>query len=148
MAGGRERAPAHPADPALAAAFAATTYRVSLAAREIDIRIGRRNAALDFLLEETAATTWAFLTGWNPQGGVAGRTPENLARGEELRRACAGFRCHEGAGLAEEGSDHPAEQSLLVLGIGRAEAVEVGRRFGQLAVVVGTRGMAAELVWC
>lgn len=132
----------------LQTAFEATTYRVLLPTGEIDIRIGRTNIALDDLLDDAGAATWAFLTAWNPGGGADGRTPENLARGEELRRACAGFRCHEGAGLAEEGSDHPAEQSLLVLGIGRSEAVEVGRRFGQLAVVVGTRGVAAELVWC
>jgi hypothetical protein len=109
----------------LRTAFEATTYRVLHPAEAVDIRIGRHNAALDDLLEESAET-WAFITAWNPRGAADGRSPTNLARAGELRRACAGFPCHEGVGLAEKGSDHPAEESLFVVGISAAEAVELG----------------------
>ncbi|MHA4899884.1 DUF3293 domain-containing protein [Enterococcus faecium] len=45
------------------------------------------------------------------------------------------------------GEGWPPEASLLVLGVPAAEAEELGRRFGQVAVVVGERGGAGRLLW-
>jgi hypothetical protein len=52
-----------------------------------------------------------------------------------------------GAGAGDDGRWAP-EPSLLVLGLPRAEAVELARRFGQEAIVAGRRGAPAELVYC
>jgi hypothetical protein len=52
--------------------------------------------------------------------------------------------------LAGEGRDPGgqwhAEPSVLVAGIGRREARAMGRRFGQLAILVGHAGLPARLV--
>ena len=56
-----------------------------------------------------------------------------------------GFSVWEGIG-EDSAANWPAEPSLLVLGIGKKEAREIGRRYGQLAIVVGHRGFGAQLV--
>jgi len=40
------------------------------------------------------------------------------------------------------------EESLTILGISRAKAQALGRRYGQLAIVFGERGTPPELVSC
>jgi hypothetical protein len=57
-----------------------------------------------------------------------------------------GLAHHPAIGVGDDGS-WPAEQSLLVLGIDKAEAVALGRAFEQFAVVVGRRGGPARLAW-
>ncbi len=57
-----------------------------------------------------------------------------------------GLTVHPGLGSGDAG-DWPPEESLLVLGLDEAAAVALGHRFGQRAIVVGTRGTAARLVW-
>ena len=42
----------------------------------------------------------------------------------------------------------PPEPSLLVLGIPRKEALRLGRRFGQLAIVAGHKSSPARLLTC
>ena len=46
----------------LAAAFRAALYRILGPSGPIDLRIGRRSAALDRLLERAGVRCWAFLT--------------------------------------------------------------------------------------
>ena len=53
----------------------------------------------------------------------------------------------DGWGRGEDLNWEP-EQSLLALGVGKAQAIELGRRFGQNAVVWGTAGGLAELLDC
>ena len=53
----------------------------------------------------------------------------------------------EGQGVPDA-ADWEPEISLLVLGIGREQAVAIGRDFGQLAIVCGRPGGVAELVAC
>lgn len=49
--------------------------------------------------------------------------------------------------MAKDGT-WPAEDSILVVGIGRAEAKSVGRLFGQIAVVFAEPGRPVELWLC
>ena len=59
----------------------------------------------------------------------------------------AGLPVLEGAGVGT-GGDWPPEPSFLVLGIGAEAAVDIGRAFGQVAIVVGRRGEPARLRFC
>lgn len=129
--------------------YRATTYRVHApGARRIDLRIGERSAALDGLLEERRATSWAFMTAWNP-----GSRP--LPEAENARRQAGllallrerGFEWLAGSGIPA-GGDWQPEESVLVLDVDREDAVAIARAFGQAAIVWGVRGGAAELVYC
>ena len=135
-------------DPArraeLTRAYHATTYAAAVPLR---IRIGEPNAMLDAMLAELGVEEWAYLTAWNPDA---------KPRAEEANRAAQealvgdlramGLEPHVGAGEADDGS-WPPEPSLFVPGLPREQAIALGRRYHQVAIVAGRRGRAPELVW-
>ena len=131
----------HPLKPA----YEATDYRVG---DRFTIRCGERSPPLEALLADSGHDTWAFITAWNP-GSTALDTAENRRRMTDLagRIALLGLPMLEGEGVGT-GGDWPSEPSLLVLGIGESEAVELGRAFGQVAIVVGRLGEPARLCFC
>lgn len=55
-----------------------------------------------------------------------------------------GHPMFSGEGIGDDGT-WPAERSVLVLGIERAIAIELGRRFGQRAILCGRLGGPATL---
>jgi len=127
-------------------AYRRTTYRVVAGECPIDIRIGSTPPSLVRLLEDRGAATWAFVTAWNPRSAELAPA-ENDARQRELAHTVAtrGWTALPGLGIGDDGA-WPAEESLLVLGISREEALALARRFGQAAIVFGERGGPAELV--
>ena len=127
-------------------AYERTRFCVNDGAKRICFMAGSRNARLDALLTRRGAARWAFITAWNP-GSRRLASDENARRHAELRAVvdALGLEALEGEGLGEDPSWLP-EQSLLILNISRGKAISLGRRFGQLAIVVGRRGQASSLV--
>ncbi|HKB04492.1 MAG TPA: DUF3293 domain-containing protein [Gemmataceae bacterium] len=128
-------------DPTLEAAYRATDYRVDDApSGPFVIRIGEE-------CPELAGLEWAFVTACNP-GSVRLPEEENTRRMGELEAAVrkGGGRYHRGHGVGRDGQWSP-EPSLLIVGIREADAVELARRFGQNAIIVGRAGGEARLVW-
>ena len=128
--------------------YRATTYRVEIRGGHIDIRIGEKHPRIDALLSAHISTQWAFITAWNPGSNLTSRE-QNAAAQAKLRQILqdAGFSFYEGSGIPD-GADWEPERSVWIPGIGRDEAVELGRRFGQKAIVVGRSGAVAELMEC
>ena len=85
---------------------------------------------------------WAILTAWNPHGERRGRL-QNVAAQAQLLAEVAAWPHLTGV----NGQGQWAEQSALVLGLGLSEAVKLGRRYQQAALVWGV-GQRAALVWC
>ena len=112
------------------------------------MRIGQRSQELETLLEAAGVTTWAYVTACNP-GSVLLSKEENTARQSELARIVAerGFAAYPGEGIGDGGA-WPAEPSLLIVGITHEDAVDLGRRFGQVAVVYGEYSGPAVLLLC
>jgi hypothetical protein len=135
-------------DEALIDAYGRTAFVADTPRGRLTLRVGARSPELDDLLLSAGASSWAFVTAWNPRS-VRASDHENIRRGRELGRIVAerGLVAYPGAGIGDDRT-WPPEPSLLILGIGHAEAVELGRRFGQLAIVYGERGGCAELVLC
>ena len=133
---------------ALLEAYRCTTYRLAAPGGYIDIRIGRRHPRLDVLLSALSVTEWAFITAWNP-GSNLGSTAQNTAAQVELERIVreGGHAFYPGEGIPDLAGWAP-ERSLWIAGVARAAAVELGRRFGQKAIVVGSSGASAELLLC
>jgi hypothetical protein len=122
-----------PVSPELLAAYENADY-VVFADPELVLRIGEPSRRLDALLEHEGATTAAYVT-------AAASAVATLA---ELV-AAAGYPAYPGEGRDPDG-DRDAEQSLLVIGIYRANAEALGRLFGQNAIVFVEKGAAPELV--
>lgn len=126
-------------------AYESARYVTSISGREIPLHVGS-NPKLDVVLASRSTSRWAFITAANP-GSIRTADAENVKRMNELREVVLsrGYEIAGGEGRDPEGG-WPAEPSLLVLGIGRREARELGRRFGQLAILVGQRGYRAQIV--
>jgi hypothetical protein len=108
--------------------------------------VGSRNSKLERLLERHNVDRWAFITAWNP-ASVELSGEENERRQTELRACLSEYVILPGEGVGADPSWQP-EPSLLVLGIHRKDAVGLGRKFGQLAIVAGHRGFPARLLPC
>jgi hypothetical protein len=132
----------------LLAAYKATNYWVDDApCGPFHFRIGEQCPALDRLLSETGFNEWVYITACNP-GSRHLPDAENASRMFELEsrlRTLPCVICH-GRGVGTIG-DWPPEPSLLVLGLSEDQGLELGRSFGQAAIVVGRRGEPARLLW-
>jgi hypothetical protein len=123
-------------------AFLATDYRVEIGARAYVLRIGQRHPEFDRAIGDRP---WVSITACNP--------------GAETRSEAANQRAHErlaqaakAAGLAFWPALHQAtdgsgmdEEALLVLAAKPEWIHHQARHFGQLGVVCGQPGEAAEL---
>lgn len=128
--------------PELLAAYRQAEYVVLYP--EIVIRVGEPNRALDELIATAGGA--AFITAANP-GSERRSDEENRLLVAALQEAleAAGRFFIEGEGRDPKGA-WPAEPSVLVLGIARAEAARLARGFAQNAFVWCEPGRAPELV--
>jgi hypothetical protein len=127
-------------------AYLQTEFVVGTSDREVVFRVGSPSSRLDALLERRGVTRWAFLTAYNPESvPITGEVNDRQQRALMDIIRSRGYHLVEGEGRDAE-KQWPAEPSVLVLGLGRREARELGRRFGQLAVVAGHRGFAPRLL--
>jgi len=129
-------------------AYRRTAFNADTPKGRLSLRVGQRCLELDNLLTDHAVSTWAYVTAVNP-GSMRPRDEENAARQRELDSVVAslGVTSYSGEGVADDGR-WPPEPSLLILGIGRSDAVRLARQYGQLALVYGELGREAELVLC
>jgi hypothetical protein len=135
-------------NPALDAAYRATTYAVAMPdGTTLALRVGECSAPLDRFLAAAGHDRWAFLTACNPRSSRLDdeHNTERMARLADVVQA-RGLRAIPGEGRGD-GGDWPAEPSLLVLGVEEPQAVEIGRMFDQHAIVVGSRGSPPRLAW-
>ncbi len=125
-----------------------TNYSAETPLGTIRLRVGERNDDLARLLKRYEATSWAFVTAFNP-GSQQLATEESLQRHsqleESLRRQMLTFFPGEGVG---DDSSWPPEKSVLILNISRERAVHLARGFGQNAILVGVESDVPELVDC
>lgn len=129
-------------------AFDKTRYVVMLPAAKTIIRAGKPvPPAIDKVLADAGASSWAYVTAWNP-GSVKQTADENNRRHVELQAAvtAGGWESFPGEGVGV--SAWLAEKSLLIIGASREDGLALGRRFEQLAIVFGERGQPAELLEC
>ena len=131
--------------PELIAAYE-TAHYVVFGDPEVVLRVGEKNARLDYLVEWLGRKSAAFVTAVNPRGSVR---PERDNR--RAMEALYGSQFQAGTTIMpgearDPAGAWPAEPSLLIVGISRADAEALGRRFGQNAIVFVEKGRAAELV--
>jgi hypothetical protein len=129
--------------PELADAYL-NAHFVVLGEPEFTLRIGRPCARLDALLEAEGASGAAFITAANPHSRRRSDA-ENHAAFLSFNTAMSRtpYPCHPGVG--RDASGNWPEESLLIVGIPRAEAEALGRSLGQNAIVYIEKGSAPEL---
>lgn len=104
------------------------------------------NPYLEALMNMTGRSISAFISAHNPFGRQLS-AEENAARHEmltaEVKRA--GFPAFPGRGIDPDGS-WPSEASLLILGISREVARQLGARFDQNAIIFADDDFTPRLV--
>jgi hypothetical protein len=123
-------------------AYEQTHFVVFVDGHEVAIHAGYRSPRLDALLQRLSASRWAFLTAYNPESAPLS-TEENERRQQGMfeELLTAGYRLIEGEGRDKEGK-WPAEPSALVLDVDRRKARRIGRKYGQLAILVWLRRLS------
>lgn len=113
--------------------------------RNIVLRVGERNAALDALMSAQVPASAAFITAANPRGEKRSDTENGVANAAlQNYIAAAGYSHWWGEGRDPFGGW--AEPSFLVAGISRGNAEALAQLFEQNAIVFCELGRAPELV--
>ncbi len=131
---------------ALVAAYLETRYEVLVDPPFVQ-RVGRPCPELMALMRAHAVSTAVTITAWNPESAV---TPPLLNAGAQAELVAAlnagGWR-HLPVFGHDPSGEWPGEESRLVLGIPRAAAAALGRRFRQNAITIaGADGVPALLL--
>ena len=110
----------------------------------IVIEIDKKCSALDELLKEHKVNEWAYITAWNPYSKTL---PDevNSQRHQQLIELVKDFPIWEGEGIGTDPAWKP-ERSLLILGISKNQAIKIGRKLEQNAIVCGLIGELVELL--
>jgi hypothetical protein len=125
-----------------------TKFVVFAPPEEVVMRVGTRSEKLDSLMLKSAVTTCAFVTAWNPGSKRLPKVVNELRQRDLLAEAQKrNYVFLEGKGIGPDGSWEP-EASILILGISREIATDLGRQFGQNAIVFANRKEPVELVLC
>lgn len=132
-------------DEVLVAAYRATEYVVAVSPPFI-LRVGSRSDELDRLMHLHGVDCAAYVTAWNPRS-VPLSCDENRAAQERLERElrAAGHVLIPGEGRDPTGR-WPVEPGVLVPGLPRTRAIDIGRVYRQHAVLWVCRGAVVELV--
>ena len=113
-----------------------------------NLRIGQPHAEpVAQQLEEFGIRTYAFITAWNPGSQPLDQWHNrwrSINLEMELHPHCRLLRRGMGIGMNE---DWQPEESFWALDIAVEKAVELGRQFGQNAIVVWQQGGMPELWW-
>jgi hypothetical protein len=109
------------------------------------IQIDHKHRELDHLLVEKSVTTWAYITAWNPKSERRDDSV-NFAANEKLKQDIRAMGYETSPGVGRDHHETWHEDSFLVLGISKEEAIELGKKYEQNAIVVGKLNQPAELV--
>ena len=130
----------------LRSAYLSTTYRAFIDNEsQLDIIVGQANHALDQLLSLEEVDSYAFITAWNPFSKTVS-DEENHTANEALKSELGQYRIYEGIGIPKQPSKWEGEQSFLVLGINKDEAIRLGTKYEQNAIIYGEAGSEPVLL--
>lgn len=135
-------------DPRLKDAYLKTAFVVEAPDNDITLWVGKTSRAMDHLLKSSGVGQCAFITAWNP-GSIRLSLEENERRQRGLIQLVRslGYSFLQGQGIGRDPQWQP-ESSVLVLGVSRQAAVELGRTHGQLAIVFKEVLKPVELLLC
>ncbi len=112
------------------------------------LRVGELSKDILLLFKREQFSSAAFLTAWNPHSKSTSKHINEANQARLIQKLeTAGILFLEGIGIDPLGA-WPGEPSILALGVARKEAVQLGKTFGQNAIIwVGKEGVP-ELVAC
>ena len=133
-------------DRRLVEAYLHTDYAVLPAPFEV-IRIGQKNLLLEKWLTEQGFESYIFITAWNPGSNRLSKR-QNQSRNKQLALELKKWSrlVLPGSGIGHD-RNWPPEESFWALDVSPQAAADLGRQFGQNAIVWGKKDAAPELWW-
>jgi hypothetical protein len=130
----------------LISAYGSTDYRVFEEDGGFVLRIGQRSSELARLFELTGKSGATFITAENPFSQVTAATMNNTNQARlRYDLVAIGATLLDGAGHGQDPA-WPPEASYLAIGVSLAQASELGRNYGQNAIIWADEGAVPELV--
>jgi hypothetical protein len=126
----------------LLAGYQATCY--SILNPNIDIYLDKENKELQTFLIEQNFHSWCFITAWNPFSNALS-LPENKALNSRLEADLINYAVFLAEGKDTLG-DWPPEISFFVANITEEDAVALGKKYQQNAIVYGRINETARLI--
>lgn len=123
-------------------AYKATCY--SILNPKIDIYLEKENEALQSFLKEESFDSWCFITAWNPFSKALS-LEDNTARNKLLEKDLSAYHVFSAEGKDALGN-WPSEISFFVGNITKEQAVLLGKKYEQNAIVFGEAQKKADLV--
>jgi hypothetical protein len=123
-------------------AYQNTKYKIFELA--LTIEIGKFNQEIDVLLQKNNSNEWSFITAYNPYSKVVS-DEENNIRHDELKELTKSYKTFEGHGVGEDPTWEP-EISLFIIGISKKDAIIIGNKYEQNAIVYGQTNQAPQLL--
>lgn len=111
----------------------------------LTIKVDEVNEELNRLLKRNSTVDWAYITAWNPYSELTNDTI-NEENNNLLRNDLIKYKLFEGEGIGSDKSWQP-EKSFLILGIPLDEAILIGKKYRQNAIVVGKLNEPPQLIW-
>lgn len=128
-------------------AFLKISYQFQAGDQSFTIKAAQTNTELDTFLRENREAKWAYITAWNT-GAKQHSEEENAHFHQELIRYLQEnhpkSRFFEGQGVPAD-DNWQAETSLFIFKLERDQALKIGKRFNQQAILWGNVGEVAEL---
>lgn len=135
-------------DPKLIEAYQNSDFVVDGPDGGIILRVGKMSQEVENLLSCYGVTECAFITAWNPRS-IRLDSKENSLLHAQLIECVRqlGYLFFLGRGIGQDKTWTP-EESVFVIGIARVLAVDLGRKFGQNAIVFKEIDRPIELLIC
>ena len=132
---------------ALDLAYHQALYQVFSEHETISIRVGRSNPILDQLLQHHGHNQWALITAYNPYSRSL-TAQANQWRNDRLAKDLWSLYLPVFRAVGQDDAGQwPAEESFFVIGLRQKEAIALGQKYDQNAILVGKRGHAPQLLW-
>lgn len=129
-------------------AYLATQYIVFVeGAEQYSLSIGVVNTEFEEWCVVNNIRSWAFITAYNPYSAELTKT-ENQGRNRKFEEylITKGYTFHHGEGKPNN-KDWESEMSFFIHNISEEEAIALGERYQQNAIVIGHKGRPAALKW-
>jgi|TARA_B100000315_G_C14567521_1_gene583740 hypothetical protein len=108
------------------------------------IIVGTKSPEVDQYLKENAKSSWAFITAYNPMSKI--ESDEINTRNQSLLEGDIqeySYLCGHG----EDPNDNwIPEPSFFIAGISKSDAIKLGNKYRQLAIVIGKLNVSSELI--
>lgn len=90
--------------------------------------------------------TWAFITAWNPLPLVLS-LEENNKRNKELEKEIETLGIKYTNGIGVSADEKWSEESFFLIDCSKEIAIELGKKFNQLAIVYGEKNKTNQLLF-